>query len=200
MKELTLLYILLLSPLLWAYTHENPSVAAYTQAGATIEEKEGNGIGFTYKAPQTLSGLPFDDVAVLAHVLYSEVRGERHTEAAMRAVGEVVLNRVNSNRFPNDIASVVWQPSNNPNRPRACQFSAFCDPSVDLRMLEVAEAGLAFKVAEGLLTGSYGHMQLSHGATHFLRYDVLTNVSWEDKMEFKVEIDNHRFYLEGNTL
>ena len=193
MKELTLLWGFLLAPILYATHHEAP----YRAAEVMITAEGYNGVGFTYEAPQTLSGLPFDDVAVLAHVLYLEGRGEKDKEAALRAIGEVIINRVNSDRFPDTLVGVIWEPSKDPARPLACAFSALCDPSLDLRMLDVQASALSFKVAERLLTGYYSGYQLTMGADHYIRCDWNKKVAWPSKMLHTTTINNHCYYLEG---
>lgn len=48
------------------------------------------------------------DVYLLARVVYGEARGETYTGKV--AVAAVVLNRVESSKFPNSMAKVVYQP------------------------------------------------------------------------------------------
>lgn len=48
------------------------------------------------------------DVYLLAKVVYGEARGEKYTGKV--AVAAVVLNRVESSKFPNSLAKVVYQP------------------------------------------------------------------------------------------
>ena len=59
----------------------------------------------------------------LAEALYFEARGESH--AGQVAVAEVILNRVDSKRYPNSICGVAKQGANNGKR--GCQFSFHCD-------------------------------------------------------------------------
>lgn len=58
----------------------------------------------------------------LTEALYFEARGE--TFRGQVAVSEVILNRVDSKRYPNSICKVVKQGQ---NRRNACQFSYNCD-------------------------------------------------------------------------
>jgi spore germination cell wall hydrolase CwlJ-like protein len=46
-----------------------------------------------------------DDVGCLVEAIYFEARGEG--VVGMIAVGQVILNRVNDERFPRDVCSVV---------------------------------------------------------------------------------------------
>jgi N-acetylmuramoyl-L-alanine amidase len=48
------------------------------------------------------------EMDILAHVIYSEARGE--TYKGKVAVGAVVMNRIQSDKFPNTIRGVVFQP------------------------------------------------------------------------------------------
>lgn len=58
----------------------------------------------------------------LTEALYFEARGESH--AGQLAVAEVILNRVDSKRYPNSICGVVKQGQ---HRRNGCQFSYNCD-------------------------------------------------------------------------
>ena len=62
-----------------------------------------------------------DDVQCLARNIYFESRGE--PVQGRYAVANVTMNRVASQRFPNDVCGVVYQR----NR-RGCQFSWVCNP------------------------------------------------------------------------
>jgi spore germination cell wall hydrolase CwlJ-like protein len=63
-----------------------------------------------------------DDLACLAKAIYFEARGE--PDKGQRAVGRVILNRVESGHYPESICGVVYQ---NSERRNACQFSFACD-------------------------------------------------------------------------
>ena len=52
----------------------------------------------------------FDDMLLLARVMYSEAGSDWLSDEWKMAVGEVVLNRVASPEFPNSIYAVVAQP------------------------------------------------------------------------------------------
>jgi N-acetylmuramoyl-L-alanine amidase len=57
--------------------------------------------------------------------MYWEARGEG--QDGMKAVGSVVLNRVEDERFPDDPCAVVYQGGETP----PCQFSWWCDGKSD---------------------------------------------------------------------
>ncbi len=62
------------------------------------------------------------DIQCLATAMYFEARGE--PARGQFIVGRVVLNRVQSRYYPDDICSVVYQ---NAHMKNACQFSFACD-------------------------------------------------------------------------
>lgn len=82
----------------------------------------------------------------LALNVYYEARG--YPEADQLAVAHVVLNRVNSDRFPDTICEVVKQGGTRRNR---CQFSWYCDGKSDTPYEKEAWA-MAQRVAEKALT------------------------------------------------
>lgn len=62
----------------------------------------------------------------LAQAVYHEARGE--PETGQWAVAEVILNRVNSGRYPDTVCGVVYQ---NASQLHRCQFSFACDGQPD---------------------------------------------------------------------
>lgn len=52
--------------------------------------------------------LNLEEIDILARVIYSEARGEPYKGQV--AVGAVVMNRIQSSKFPNNIRDVVFQP------------------------------------------------------------------------------------------
>jgi N-acetylmuramoyl-L-alanine amidase len=63
--------------------------------------------GNTWKALKTYS-LNQDELDIMAKVIYSEARGEPY--AGQVAVGAVLMNRIGSSHFPDNIYDVVFQP------------------------------------------------------------------------------------------
>lgn len=61
----------------------------------------------TWKALKKYS-LNKSEMDIMARIIYSEARGESYT--AQVAVGAVVMNRIHSDQFPNNIRDVVFQP------------------------------------------------------------------------------------------
>lgn len=81
-----------------------------------------------------------DEVNCLAAAIYHEARGESLT--GKKAVGHVVLNRMNHSKFPDSICGVVTQRTN-----RVCQFSWICTKHTTKLTTELHN--LAFKLLDG---------------------------------------------------
>lgn len=50
-----------------------------------------------------------DDLEELAHIIYAEAGANKNSDKLLYCVGSVVLNRVNSNKYPNTIHDVIYQ-------------------------------------------------------------------------------------------
>lgn len=116
----------------------------------------------------------------LAMAIYYEARNQPVT--GQIAVAEVILNRVESSRYPNDICSVVWQPyqfsfthDGKPERPRHEVW-----PEIQALAQEVLDK------PDVLL--------FHNGATHYHTTDV--DPYWNDAMIVIGQIGDHIFYLE----
>lgn len=81
-----------------------------------------------------------EEVHCLAAAIYHEARGE--SLIGKKAVGHVVLNRVNHHKFPDSICGVVQQRTR-----QVCQFSWFCTKHTTKLTAEVNN--LAFKLLDG---------------------------------------------------
>ena len=109
------------------------------------------------------------------------------------AVTWVVLNRANSltRQWPADVCAVVYDPSADPERPAACQFSWTCDGRSD-RVPHAARVEYEQIVQQVRGVLDFGHHDPTFGATHYLRCEVQT--TWRDALEFKTKIGEHCFY------
>lgn len=123
-----------------------------------------------------------EQFACLADVLYFEARGD--SVKGQAAVAEVVLNRVDSARFPNTVCGVVHQS----NR-RGCQFSWTCDGAADV-IREPRAYDRVAKVARAMLDGA--PRQLTSGATHF--HTPAVNPAWARQFTRTGKIGSHIFY------
>lgn len=122
----------------------------------------------------------------LAEAIYFESRGE--PIAGQIAVAEVVLNRVDSRRYPNSICAVTKQ---GVGSGRACQFSYACDGRPDVMTSPVAR-DRAGKLARLLIDGR--PRTITDGATHF--HATYVRPSWARSFPRTAAIGNHIFYRE----
>lgn len=123
----------------------------------------------------------------LAEALYFEARGE--TLKGQFAVAEVILNRVDSPRFPNSVCGVVNQGT---GRKYACQFTYTCDGHPE-NINEPAAWDRVAKVAKAMLAGA--PRALTSGATYYHTHAV--RPSWSRKFTRTASIGDHFFYRAG---
>lgn len=120
----------------------------------------------------------------LAEALYFEARGE--TVKGQFAVAEVILNRVDSPRFPNSVCGVVNQGT---GRKFACQFTYTCDGRAEVISEPKAYTRVG-KVAKVMLNGA--PRQLTDGATYY--HTTAVRPSWSRKFSQTATIGVHKFY------
>ena len=130
----------------------------------------------------------------LAQAIYHEARGE--PEAGQWAVAAVILNRVESSRYPATVCGVVYQNASWRNR---CQFSFACDGQSD-------EAGngnrivreswvKANLIADAAFARFRGGERLENLPTSVLFYHNRTvQPDWASAMQNVAEIGGHIFY------
>ncbi|MCV6596952.1 MAG: cell wall hydrolase [Mangrovicoccus sp.] len=120
----------------------------------------------------------------LAEAIYFEARGE--SVRGQFAVAEVILNRVESRRYPNSVCGVVNQGT---GRKFACQFTYTCDgiPEVVRNQRAWAQVG---RVAQASLDGA--PRELTGGATHY--HTRAVNPYWARVFPRTITIDTHHFY------
>lgn len=120
----------------------------------------------------------------LAEALYFEARGE--SVKGQFAVAEVILNRVDSPEFPDEICAVVHQGT---GRKYQCQFTYTCDG-----YKEVISEPRAFervgKVAHLMVQGA--PRPLTQGATHY--HTRAVNPRWAHRFPRTATIGVHHFY------
>ena len=116
----------------------------------------------------------------LALNVYFEARNQ--PVAGQLAVAQVTMNRVHSDKYPNDVCEVVYDHK---------QFSWYWDGKSDMPRDPVAweQAQL---VASAALDGS-GHADLE-GVTHY--HAVYVSPFWVDSMTRVAKIGDHIFYRE----
>jgi spore germination cell wall hydrolase CwlJ-like protein len=121
----------------------------------------------------------------LSEAIYFESRGE--PLAGQMAVAEVILNRVDSRYYPDDICGVTHQGAVSGRRD--CQFSFACDGRAEVMKNPVSRAR-SEKLATLMLQGD--PRTLTQGATHF--HATYVKPAWARSMARTASIGQHRFY------
>ena len=120
----------------------------------------------------------------LAEALYFEARGE--PLRGQIAVAEVILNRVDSKRYPNTICGVVQQGQ---HRRNACQFSYNCD-GIANRIGEKKAFEKLGKLAYVMMNGA--ERQLTSDAMYY--HNNTVRPRWSRKLIKTARIGRHIFY------
>ncbi len=123
----------------------------------------------------------------LTEALYFEARGE--TLKGQFAVAEVILNRVDSRKFPNTPCAVINQGT---GRKFACQFTYTCDGRAEHVGNRKVYNRLG-KIADIMLRG--GSRNLTKGATYYHTTAVRPN--WSRVFIHTTTIGVHKFYKPG---
>lgn len=136
------------------------------------------------------------DVSCLALNIYHEARGQ--SIAGQIAVGQVTLNRVKDNRFPNTICEVVMQGPHRaswkgtgemiPVRHR-CQFSWYCDGKSD-KIKQRKAYNQIVSLSQILIDQDM--IDITSGATHYHAYYV--SPAWARSKKRTTKIEDHIFY------
>ena len=120
----------------------------------------------------------------LAEALYFEARGE--SVRGQFAVAEVILNRVDSARFPDSLCGVIKQGT---GKRYQCQFTYTCDGQKEVINKKRAYERVA-KVARAAIDGVAEEM--TEGATHY--HTKAVRPSWSRVYKETVRIGVHIFY------
>ena len=137
-------------------------------------------------------------VTCLALNMYWEAKNE--SMIGQVAVGQVVMNRVEDDRFPNSVCEVVYQGEHRPSwkdptkehpvRHR-CQFSWYCDGRPDepdrnsqhwFKALDYARIVMSNRIV----------LDVTEGATHY--HATYVKPSWAKTKTRTTRIDRHIFY------
>ena len=144
-----------------------------------------------------LIATPHPEAHCLALNVYHEARNQSF--AGQLAVANVVINRVNDERFPNTICEVVTQ---GPTRPswkgtgelipvrNRCQFSWYCDGKSDTP-LEKSHFQNIYLFSFNMLHKATS-IDITDGATHY--HADYVQPSWAKSKTRTVEIEDHIFY------
>jgi spore germination cell wall hydrolase CwlJ-like protein len=131
---------------------------------------------------------PAGEIECLALNIYFEARGE--PEAGQLAVGHVVMNRVNSERFPGTVCDVVQQGGE--LRRYRCQFSWWCDGRSD----KPGNKRLWEKSAELALNVYWGRSEDPTDGALWYHADYVKPF-WRKSFERGPKIGRHIFYSQA---
>lgn len=129
-------------------------------------------------------GKKSDNWYCLAEALYFEARGE--PLRGQIAVAEVILNRVDSKRYPDTVCGVVQQGQ---HRRNACQFSYNCDGRAN-RIGEKKAFNKLGKLAYVMMNGA--ERELTGDALFY--HNNTVRPRWSRKMIKTARIGRHIFY------
>ncbi len=203
MLRLTIAFLLALSGLAMAGTAANtPAEQLAEQESRALKAISGDRLDFLLRRPEAKIKYSRDwlkaqpkatggtEWQCLAEALYFESRGE--SVQGQFAVAEVILNRVDSDRFPGSICGVVKQGT---GRKFACQFTFTCDGRAEV-INEPAAFKQVGKVARLMIDGA--PRGLTDGATYFHTRNV--RPSWARKFTRTATIGVHLFYRRPTQL
>lgn len=136
------------------------------------------------------------EIECLAKNMYFEAQGE--DEDGQNAIAFVTINRVRSDRYPNNVCDVVYQARTNsrgaPLR-NQCQFSWYCDGKVDT-VIEWVYDKIERK-AEYIYVNYYLNDMMkdtTDGATHYHSDKVKPYWSKHKNYQYVASIGQHIFY------
>lgn len=138
-----------------------------------------------------------EEVECLAQNMYWESRNQSFR--GLLSVGNVVMNRVADDRYPNTVCEVVhqavmvksWKTGKYVPKRNRCQFSWYCDgkpeviPTADKQLYELTQA-MAFKIYSGWFE------DITYGATHYHAYYVKPD--WASTKTRTIRVGAHIFY------
>ena len=111
------------------------------------------------------------------------------------AVGQVVMNRVEDTRFPDNVCDVVTQAVTykGTDKPvlHKCQFSWYCDGQKDEPLYNRKEWWNAQEYASIVLSGTIA-LDVTEGATHY--HATYVRPAWAKTKTRTTRIDRHIFY------
>ena len=109
----------------------------------------------------------------------------------------LLINRVKSKQFPNDICSVVYQRNQIAiidrvlkflRIPAFCQFSWTCDLKSNDAYSDLESWNNSLMLAQKIILDSD---DLTNGATHYYNPDKVPTPSWANKLTKTIVIGNH---------
>ena len=111
------------------------------------------------------------------------------------AVGQVVMNRVEDKRFPDNVCDVITEAATykGTDKPvlHKCQFSWYCDGQKDEPDFDSKEWWDAKEYASIVLSGTI-MLDVTEGATHY--HATYVRPAWAKTKTKTTRIDRHIFY------
>ena len=176
-----------------AFTDENPRISFEIEGLSMIEDAVAAYVPITGFAPEEAEAPKRRGQAqwqCLAEAIYFEARSE--DRRAQRAVAEVILNRVDSKRYPDTVCQVIQQGAHRKHR---CQFSYNCD-GLPENIAEPKAWAIAKEIALDMVHSD--ERLLTLGATHYHATSV--RPSWSRKLTRTAKYGSHIFYREGTKI
>ena len=130
------------------------------------------------------------ELLCLSEAIYYEA-GSEHPMGKI-AVGNVIINRTNSNVFPNTICSVVSQPKQFSYRDTKRYLSG------KVHKDEYDEIFDSVTIAYSML--KYGMDDLTNGSKYYLNQSISKNQSWTRRLQQTVKIGQHTFFKRIDTI
>lgn len=157
---------------------------ARSQAAAELLMSDVGGVAHLDAIDAVKIGARSPEWHCLAQAIYFEARGENLLGQV--AVAEVILNRVDSESYPDTVCGVVRQGEDKRN---ACQFSYICDGKKEKIANRDAFEGVG-KIAWVMMQGK--PRVLTGEATHY--HNTTVNPRWAKRLVRTARIGDHVFY------
>ncbi len=187
-----------LRPTRWAALFVAAVIASHTAsaevlltsgAGArlSVDAYESSPSGTEYASLTPASAVPMPPMAGMpGRTFVPRTPAVRYTRDFIFAVGEVILNRVDSDRYPDTVCEVIHQGT---GRLFECQFTYTCDGKKET-IAEPRAYDMVGKVARLMLDGK--PRTLTSGATHYHTKSVAPR--WSRVFARTTTIGYHHFY------
>ena len=127
-----------------------------------------------------------EELQCLALNIYFETRASSLADAM--SVSDVVLNRVNSTKFPNSVCDVVYEGIEKGRH--KCQFSWYCDGKSDTPKNKTAWEKSRKYARDIYIYGRY--IGITEGATHY--HANYVKPYWAPTLDRITRIGSHIFY------
>ena len=135
------------------------------------------------------------DTALMCMALNMYHEAKNQSMLGQLAVGQVVMNRVEDKRFPDNVCDVVTEAVTykGTDKPvlHKCQFSWYCDGQKDEPDFDSKEWWDAKEYASIVLSGTI-MLDVTEGATHY--HATYVRPAWAKTKTKTTRIDRHIFY------